>query len=62
MIVLVLVWCEYFCDCEYVFVYPGTRLERWLRLFVVVGVGVCLCLLLKGAWWMPWHAGPMKDV
>lgn len=26
----------------------------------VCGVwGVCLC---KGAWWMPWHAEPMKDV
>ena len=22
----------------------------------------CVCLLFKGAWWMPWHAEPMKDV
>src|SRR5690625_228746 len=21
-----------------------------------------VCLLFKGAWWMPWYAGPMKDV
>lgn len=21
-----------------------------------------VCSLFKGAWWMPWYAGPMKDV
>ena len=21
-----------------------------------------VCSLFKGAWWMPWHTGPMKDV
>lgn len=36
MIVLVLVWCEYFCDCEYVFVYPGTRLTVVGCVFVFV--------------------------
>ena len=24
-------------------------------------VGCCV-FVVKGTWWMPWHAGPMKDV
>ena len=30
--------------------------------FVCVLGYSCVCLLFKGAWWMPWHAEPMKDV
>ena len=23
---------------------------------------ICFVFVVKGAWWMPWHAKPMKDV
>ena len=30
--------------------------------FVVVVVCVGCVFVIEGAWWMPWHAEPMKDV
>ena len=46
-------------------------LDAWVRLVDLVGAGwgcllcvlvVCCGQVVKGAWWMPWHREPMKDV
>ena len=33
-----------------------------VTVFVVVFVCVGCVFVIEGAWWMPWHAEPMKDV
>ena len=47
-----------FCQVHLLLPYMDCVTFCWLcGLCVVVGVFV-----IEGAWWMPWHAEPMKDV
>ena len=48
------------CLCDFFFVFILSSSLVWpLRAFLCVVVCV---FVIKGAWWMPWHAEPMKDV
>ena len=40
------------------------RTVQWTRasLFSVLILLFCCCEVFLGAWWMPWHQEPMKDV
>ena len=49
--------CDFFFLCVY---FLSSSLVWPLRAFCVCVV-VCV-FVIKGAWWMPWHAEPMKDV
>ena len=50
--------CHGLCDfCSFVFCVVHANMRA---AFVVLCVG-CV-FVIEGAWWMPWHAEPMKDV
>ena len=54
--------------CENAHEHPGVK--AWLFVCLVIFLVTVVhphfvwgvCSLFKGAWWMPWHTGPMKDV
>ena len=51
------------CDfCSFVFCVVHAGMDDDVTAFVVVVVCVGCVFVIKGAWWMPWHAEPMKDV
>ena len=50
------------CDfCSFVFCVVHAGMNE-AAAFVVVVVCVGCVFVIEGAWWMPWHAEPMKDV
>ena len=51
------------CDfCSFVFCVVHAGMDDDVTVFVVVVVCVGCVFVIEGAWWMPWHAEPMKDV
>lgn len=54
---LCVVCCVCLCDFFFVFILSSSLV--WPPAFLCVVVCV---FVIKGAWWMPWHAEPMKDV
>ena len=57
-------WVCGLCDfCSFVFcVVHAGRIRGDGALWHCCCVWLVVCSLFKGAWWMPWHAEPMKDV
>ena len=56
-------WVCGLCDfCSFVFCVVHAGMDDDVTAFVVVVVCVGCVFVIEGAWWMPWHAEPMKDV
>ena len=56
------VWCVVcVCVISFFFVFIFCQVHLFGHCVHFLCVVVCV-FVIKGAWWMPWHAEPMKDV
>ncbi|MDK8764684.1 hypothetical protein QP922_12825, partial [Corynebacterium sp. MSK218] len=61
LLLCVVVWVCGLCDfCSFVFCVVHANMLWLLLVWWLLCVG-CV-FVIEGAWWMPWHAEPMKDV
>lgn len=59
-------WVLFFCSAVFaVFCFVAEQMFAACGACFLVGVVCCWVFVwqaVKGAWWMPWHQEPMKDV